>query len=61
MWVLYLKPKIEDGNNFGVSIQEEIVRKIRIAEERTIGFYNRFGNYHANRALFVRKVGWLMY
>lgn len=28
MWILFLIPRIEDGNNFGVSIQEEVLSEV---------------------------------
>lgn len=28
MWILFLIPRIEDGNNFGVSIQEEALNEV---------------------------------
>lgn len=41
MWVSYLIPKIEDGNNFGVSIQEDTLAEIQSVESEATGFFDQ--------------------
>uniref|UniRef100_A0A2K5QBS9 Proteasome activator PA28 C-terminal domain-containing protein n=1 Tax=Cebus imitator TaxID=2715852 RepID=A0A2K5QBS9_CEBIM len=49
MWVQLLIPRIEDGNNFGVSIQEETVTELRTVETKLvskIAKYPHVQDYH---------------
>lgn len=57
MWISFLIPKIEDGNNFGVSIQEETLEEIRSVESEASVFYEQIARYYLNRAKLVSKVG----
>lgn len=61
MWVSLLVPKIEDGDNFGVSIQEEILRYIQSIEENCTSSYIRFSGYNITRAGLLTKVCSLLY
>jgi len=56
MWVTFLIPKIEDGNNFGVSIQEDTLGEIRAIEGESATFYDAIARYHINRAKIISKV-----
>ncbi|XP_078493850.1 proteasome activator complex subunit 3-like isoform X2 [Ciona intestinalis] len=56
MWVTHLIPKIEDGNNFGVSIQEETLGEIRQVESESSGFLDQIAKYYCTRAQIVAKV-----
>jgi len=56
MWVTFLIPKIEDGNNFGVSIQEDTLGEIRTVEAETATFYEQITRYHMGRAKLISKV-----
>jgi len=56
MWVTFLIPKIEDGNNFGVSIQEDALGEIRTVEAEAATFYEQITRYHISRAKIVSKV-----
>lgn len=56
MWVTFLIPKIEDGNNFGVSIQEEILMEIMVTEKEADSFLHSIQNYHLNRAQAIGKI-----
>jgi len=55
-WIQLNIPRIEDGNNFGVEIQEEISKKLFNVqdkiEERLVGLYF----YHRKRAKAVTKL-----
>jgi len=56
MWVAFLIPKIEDGNNFGVGIQEETLEEIRGVESDASSFYEAIARYFLNRAKILTKV-----
>jgi len=48
--VTLLLPKIEDGNNFGVSVQEETLEEIKSVECDATNFLGQIYAYFANRA-----------
>jgi proteasome activator subunit 3 (PA28 gamma) len=56
MWVTFLIPKIEDGNNFGVSIQEDTLGEIRTVEAEAATFFEQISRYYLTRAKIVTKV-----
>ena len=56
MWVSFLIPKIEDGNNFGVSIQEETLGEIRTVESEAAAFFDQISRYYMTRAKLISKV-----
>jgi len=56
MWILFLIPRIEDGNNFGVSIQEETLAEVRTVESEAAGFLDQMSRYFISRARLVTKV-----
>ncbi|XP_069941504.1 proteasome activator complex subunit 3 [Cherax quadricarinatus] len=56
MWISFLIPKIEDGNNFGVSIQEETLGEIRTVESEAASFFDQISRYYMTRAKLVSKV-----
>jgi len=56
MWVTFLIPKIEDGNNFGVSIQEDTLGEIRTVEAEAAAFYEQISRYFISRGKIVSKV-----
>jgi len=56
MWITFLIPKIEDGNNFGVSIQEDTLGEIRAVEGEAATFYDAIARYHINRGKIISKV-----
>src|SRR5882724_7475465 len=42
-------PKVEDGNNFGVQIQESVIKAIGQAERQSLSRLNQFSNYYKFR------------
>lgn len=56
MWILFLIPRIEDGNNFGVSIQEEALNEVRTVEGEAASFLDQMSRYFVSRARLVTKV-----
>lgn len=56
LWVSLLIPKIEDGNNFGVSIQAEVVKEITYCEDDAAKYYEELIEHFTNRAKLCSKV-----
>lgn len=56
MWVQLLIPRIEDGNNFGVSIQEETVAELRTVESEAASYLDQISRYYIIRAKLVSKI-----
>lgn len=56
MWIAFLIPKIEDGNNFGVSIQEDTLAEIRTVESEAAAFFDQISRYFITRGKIVTKV-----
>lgn len=56
MWISYMIPKIEDGNNFGVSIQEETLAEVTAVESEGAVFFDQISRYFVSRAKVVSKV-----
>jgi len=56
MWILFLIPRIEDGNNFGVSIQEDTLGEIRTVEGEAAAYFDQMSRYFLSRAKTVAKV-----
>ncbi|OTF73101.1 proteasome activator complex subunit 3-like protein, partial [Euroglyphus maynei] len=56
MWVLFLIPRIEDGNNFGVSIQEEALTEIRTVEAEATTYFDQMSHYFNSRARIITKI-----
>uniref|UniRef100_A0A914CNC5 Proteasome activator complex subunit 3 n=1 Tax=Acrobeloides nanus TaxID=290746 RepID=A0A914CNC5_9BILA len=56
MWIIFLIPRIEDGNNFGVSIQEEALNEVRTVEAEAASFLDQMSRYFVSRARLVTKV-----
>ncbi|XP_044122680.1 proteasome activator complex subunit 3-like [Neovison vison] len=56
MWVQLLIPKVEDGNNFGVSIQEDTVDQLWTVESTAASYLRRFSAYYNTRAKLVSKI-----
>ncbi|XP_074659040.1 proteasome activator complex subunit 3-like [Tubulanus polymorphus] len=56
MWITYMIPKIEDGNNFGVSVQEETMAEARTVETEAAQHMDQITRYFISRAKLVSKV-----
>ena len=56
MWISFMIPKIEDGNNFGVSIQEDTLAEIQAVESEAAAFFDQISRYFLSRAKVVSKV-----
>jgi len=56
IWIQLNIPKIEDGNNFGVSIQEETVGELGRAEDCGYVLLENLSKYFMARAKLVSKV-----
>ena len=56
MWVTYMIPKIEDGNNFGVSIQEDTLGEVSSAESEAATYFHEMSRYYSFRAKLISKV-----
>ncbi|OWF39357.1 proteasome activator complex subunit 3-like [Mizuhopecten yessoensis] len=56
MWIAFLIPKIEDGNNFGVSIQEDTMGEARQVESEAASYLEQVSRYFITRAKLVSKV-----
>ncbi|XP_058794753.1 proteasome activator complex subunit 3 isoform X2 [Phymastichus coffea] len=56
MWISFMIPKIEDGNNFGVSIQEDTLAEVQAVESESGSFFDQISRYFISRAKIVSKV-----
>ncbi|XP_078571985.1 proteasome activator complex subunit 3-like isoform X1 [Branchiostoma floridae x Branchiostoma japonicum] len=56
MWVQLLIPRIEDGNNFGVSIQEDTLGELRQYESEAAAYLDQISRYFITRGKLVSKV-----
>lgn len=56
MWIQLLIPRIEDGNNFGVSIQEEVLNEVNRIQGDCVGYLDYISRYYITRAKLVSKV-----
>jgi len=56
MWISLLIPRIEDGNNFGVSIQEEVLNEVHRIETESISYLDAISRYFITRAKIISKV-----
>ncbi|XP_013786321.1 proteasome activator complex subunit 3-like isoform X1 [Limulus polyphemus] len=56
MWIQFMIPRIEDGNNFGVSVQEDTLGEIRTVESEGASYFDQLSRYYMTRAKIVSKV-----
>ncbi|XP_070841910.1 proteasome activator complex subunit 2 [Chaetodon trifascialis] len=54
-WIQHLVPKIEDGNDFGVAIQEKILERITAVRTKVDGFQTNINKYFTERGDAVAK------
>uniref|UniRef100_A0A3Q3MQ18 Proteasome activator complex subunit 2 n=2 Tax=Labrus bergylta TaxID=56723 RepID=A0A3Q3MQ18_9LABR len=54
-WINHLIPKIEDGNDFGVAIQEKILERITAVRTKVDGFQTNINKYFTERGDAVAK------
>uniref|UniRef100_UPI0037E8CBB4 proteasome activator complex subunit 2 n=1 Tax=Semicossyphus pulcher TaxID=241346 RepID=UPI0037E8CBB4 len=54
-WIQHLIPKIEDGNDFGVAIQEKILERITAVKTKVDGFQANLNKYFLERGDAVGK------
>lgn len=55
IWIQLNIPRIEDGNNFGVGIQEETLAELERAEEAAFGTLESVPKYFILRAKYITK------
>uniref|UniRef100_A0A5S6QY92 Proteasome activator PA28 C-terminal domain-containing protein n=1 Tax=Trichuris muris TaxID=70415 RepID=A0A5S6QY92_TRIMR len=53
MWIVFLMPRVEDGNNFGVAIQEDILSEVRTVEVEVATFLDNITHYLLQRGYMV--------
>ena len=59
MSITFRIPRIQDGNNFGVEIQEKMRLKTNKCENKTLKLLGMLGQYHLCRASLIIRVGFL--
>lgn len=55
MWIQLLIPKIEDGNNFGVAVQEKVFELLTSSRTKIEGFQTQITKYFLDRGDAVAK------
>ncbi|KAH8835872.1 proteasome activator pa28, REG alpha/beta subunit [Flagelloscypha sp. PMI_526] len=56
LWITLAMPKIEDGDNFGVQIQEEILTELQRAQETLWNLRDTGRAYHGTRSKICSKL-----
>jgi len=55
LWIQLNVPRIEDGNNFGVQVQEDMIQEIGKAEENAFSAIDLLTKYHVARGKMLSK------
>ena len=55
-WINLHIPKHEDGNNFGVEVQEEALQELAAVKEETFTSLEEQSAYHMARASIMEKI-----
>jgi len=55
-WIVLLIPKVEDGNNFGVEVQETCLSQVKQIEIEMLMAIEEQAAYHLERATIISKV-----
>jgi proteasome activator subunit 3 (PA28 gamma) len=56
VWITLSIPKVEDGNNFGVSVQEEVLGEVVKCEGDIVSYLDQINRYFVTRAKMASKV-----
>ncbi|KAF8506579.1 proteasome activator pa28 REG alpha/beta subunit [Russula emetica] len=56
LWINMTMPKIEDGDNFGVQIQEEVLNELHRSQESGYNIRDSVRQNHLNRAKICSKI-----
>lgn len=56
MWLAYSIPKIEDGNNFGVGVQEDTLAEARQVETEAATFLDQISRYYLTRGKLISRI-----
>jgi len=56
IWITLLIPKIEDGNNFGVGVQEDALGELRQVEAECATYLDQLSRYFLTRGKMISKI-----
>ena len=56
IWITLLIPKIEDGNNFGVGVQEDALAELRQVEAECATYLDQISRYFLTRFVLLIKI-----
>lgn len=56
VWIILTIPKIEDGDNFGVQVQEKVLEQLLSADKSAAEFRNAALEHHLDRAKICSKL-----
>ncbi|CAF0865531.1 unnamed protein product [Adineta ricciae] len=56
LWIQLMIPKVEDGNNFGVSVQEDSLAEVRTLETEVAQYIDLTCKYLISRGELIKKV-----